>query len=79
MASKPKSKGNGGSNQERVNIKRISNGYLTVRSGLRDGKPFREERFSRQEPAVSSAPKPAAKPEPRRPAARSDAIGFVRG
>lgn len=57
-AGKPKV---GGSNQERVNIKRIQNGYLTVKSGLRNGKPFREERFSRQEP-VATVPKTAAAP-----------------
>lgn len=55
----------GGSNQERVNIKRISNGYLTVKSGLRDGKPFREERFSRQEPVAQVPVQKRTAPPPR--------------
>lgn len=85
MASKPKSAAKGGgSSQERVAIKKIQNGYLTVRSGLRDGKPFREERFSRQQPVASVAvPKPgavAAKPA-RRPSTRGaiGEVGFLRG
>jgi hypothetical protein len=75
--------GGGGSSQERVAIKRITNGYLTVRSGLRDGKPFREERFSRQQPVASVAvPKRGAAPakSTRRPSTRSDnEVGFLRG
>ena len=84
MAKAAKSKGGGGSSQERVAIKKIQNGYLTVRSGLRDGKPFREERFSRQQPVASVAvPKreaATAKPA-RRPSTRNGIgeVGFLRG
>jgi hypothetical protein len=83
MAKAAKSKGGGGPSQERVSIKRITNGYLTVRSGLREGKPFREERFSRQQPVASVAvPKraaaPPAKPQ-RRPSTRNDEVGYLRG
>jgi len=82
MAKKPATRGKGEVAQERVAIKRITNGYLTVRSGLKDGKPFREERFSRQQPVASVAvPKraaaPAAKPQ-RRPSTRNDEVGYLR-
>jgi hypothetical protein len=63
----------GGSEQERVAIRKIHNGYLTVRSGLRDGKPYREERFSRQQPTATVAvPKRSGVAPVRRPSTRGD-------
>ena len=69
--------------QESVSIRKIANGYVISRSGMRRGKYFTHEEYSAGRPVVTAAISKAAakgvKPErhaPRQPAERE--VGFLR-
>lgn len=53
---------------ESVRIRKISNGYLICRDGVKRGKYFSHEEFSAARPVITAgvAPKPAAKSAPRK-------------
>lgn len=60
---------------ENVRVRKIANGHVTTQIGVRDGKFFKNETYSRSKPAVTAAaPKRAT---PARPAVGE--VGYLRG
>lgn len=59
---------------ENVRVRKIANGHVTTHLGVKDGKFFKTERYSRSRPKVT--PPVAPKPATRRPTAPNE-VGYL--